>query len=91
MNTHLYLERFCLPDLKEMKDKVMEMFMSDGLSNYMGDLATCWWVFIVMAFISLAISIIYLILLRCFAKPIMYLSFVLILVLLAGGGAYVFA
>lgn len=65
--------------------------MSDGLSNYMGDLATCWWVFIVMAFISLAISIIYLILLRCFAKPIMYLSFVLILVLLAGGGAYVFA
>jgi hypothetical protein len=56
----------------------------------MGDLGTCWWVFLVMLGISSVIAMLYLFLLRCFAKPIIYISFVLILVILIASGAYVF-
>jgi len=41
--------------------------------------------------ISAVIAFIYLFLLRCVAKPLLYISFVLILLLLVGSGAYVFA
>jgi len=56
----------------------------------MGDLGTCWWLFLVMLGISATIAFIYLVLLRCFVKPLLYLSFVIILVILVGGGFYVF-
>jgi hypothetical protein len=56
----------------------------------MGDLATCWWVFLVMAGISAVLGFVYLVLLRWIAKPILYLSFVLIVALLIGGGFYAF-
>lgn len=88
-NSTLYLERFCLPD--GMSDVILENFLSDGLTKYMGDMVICWWVFLVMSLIILVLCIIYLILLRCFAKPMIYISFTLILVLLVGGGAYVFS
>jgi hypothetical protein len=70
---------------------VIADYLGDGLTKYMGDAARCWYVYLIMAGISFAICIIYLILLRCFAKPILYISFVLILALLGGGGAYVYA
>ena len=56
----------------------------------MTDLATCWWVFLVLGGISAVLSFIYLVLMRWFAKPIIYLSMVSIVVLLVGGGFYVF-
>jgi hypothetical protein len=52
-------------------------------------LATAWWVFLAMAAITLAITMLYMFLLRCTAKPVLYVSFILILVLLIGGGVYV--
>ena len=66
------------------------MYNSNGLAKYMGDAAICWWVFLVMIGISFVISLIYLILLRCFAKPLLYISFIVIFGLLLGGGFYVF-
>ncbi len=42
-----------------------------------------------MAAISLVITMLYMFLLRCTAKPVLYVSFILILVLLVGGGLYV--
>ncbi len=56
----------------------------------MSDLATCWWVFLVLGGISAVLSFIYLVLMRWFAKPIIYISMVLIIALLVGGGFYVF-
>jgi len=56
----------------------------------MGDLATAWYLFLIMGGISLVLCIIYLLLLRCFVKPILYISFILIFVLLLGGGFYVY-
>ena len=59
------------------------------LGNYIGDLAISWWVFLVMLGISAVLAFIYLALLRCIAKPILYISFILILILLVVGGLYV--
>mmetsp|Transcript_26752 Transcript_26752/g.25777 ORF Transcript_26752/g.25777 Transcript_26752/m.25777 type:complete len:111 (+) Transcript_26752:542-874(+) len=60
------------------------------LGSYMGDLAVCWWVILVMCGISGVLALIYLFLLRLIVKPVLYISFVLILALLIGGGAYVY-
>jgi hypothetical protein len=69
----------------------MSSFVSGDLGRYFGDLGTCWWIFLVMLGISTTIAMIYLFLLRCVAKPLIYISFVLILAILIASGAYVFA
>jgi hypothetical protein len=56
----------------------------------MSDLATCWWVFLVLGGIAAVLSFTYLVLMRWFAKPIIYISMVSIILLLVGGGFYVF-
>jgi len=43
-----------------------------------------------MAGVTTGITIIYMFLLQCFTKPLLYLSFVSIFVLLVGGGFYVY-
>jgi hypothetical protein len=58
--------------------------------RYMGDLARAWWVLLVVGFISTTLAFGYLFLLKWFAKPIIFTSFVSILVLLVGGGFYVY-
>lgn len=66
-------------------------FVADGnLGKYFGDLATCWWVFLVLGVISSILGFIYLVLLRWVAKPLLYVSFIIIFVLLIGGGFYVY-
>ena len=69
---------------------IFDQYFDNGLGKYMGDMTTCWWVYLVMGGISFVICLLYLFLLRCFAKPLLYISFVAILGLLGGGGAYVF-
>jgi hypothetical protein len=56
----------------------------------MTDLATCWWVFLVLGGISAVLSFTYLVLMKWFAKPIIYFSMISIVFLLVGGGFYVF-
>ena len=63
---------------------------SGDLGRYMTDLGICWWVFLVLGGISAVLSFIYLVLLRWFAKPMIYLSIVSMIGLLIGGGFYVF-
>ena len=87
------LKRYCIPvdNINSMKATLMNSSGGVKLGQYVGDLGTCWWLFLVMLGISTAIAFIYLMLLRCLAKPLLYVSFVLILVILVAGGAYVFA
>lgn len=85
------LKRYCLPDANDLKQLVIDEVTGGNLGKYIGDLATAWWIFLVMVGISTVIACIYLFLLRIIAKPVLYVSFVLILALLLGGGAYVFA
>jgi hypothetical protein len=88
--TFLDLERYCLPNLEDAKDMIINKMSEGDLGRYMGDLATAWYIFLIMGGISLVLCLIYIILLRCFAKPMLYISFVLIFVLLLGGGFYVY-
>ena len=68
----------------------MTQVTSGDLGKYIGDLASAWYIYLIMLGISLVLCLLYLILLRCFAKPLLYISFVLIFVLLLGGGFYVY-
>ncbi len=68
----------------------MKKIASGDLGRYISDLATCWWVFLVLGGITGVLSFIYLVLLRWFAKPLIYISMVAIVALLVGGGFYVF-
>ena len=89
----LDLDRFCLPSTEELKNAtgiIFDNYFGDGLTKYMGDLVVAWWLILVMAGITLVLSMIYLFLLRCIAKPLLYISFILILVLFVAGGFYVF-
>lgn len=51
---------------------------------------TTWWVFLVIAGIASVLGFVYLVLMRWMAKPLIYISFVVIFVLLIGGGFYAF-
>jgi len=71
---------------KELLGKIAD---SDA-GRYMGDLARAWWVLLVVGFISTTLAFGYLFLLKWFAKPIIFISFIAIFVLLVGGGFYVY-
>ena len=86
----LYLDRYCLPDNPYLREELLKKIASGDLGRYMSDLVTCWWVFLVLGGISAVLSFTYLVLMRWFAKPIIYISMVSIVVLLVGGGFYVF-
>jgi hypothetical protein len=64
-------------------------FMSGDVGRYMGDLAVSWWVLLVAAGTALVLSILYLVLLRWIAKPMIYISLILTFLLMVGGGFYV--
>ena len=84
------MSRYCLPNSDIAKKELMSRVASGNLGLYMGDLATAWWVILVMAGITFVLSFLYLLLLRWFAKPLIYISFLTIMALLIGGGFYVF-
>ncbi len=90
IGSDLYLSRYCLPRNPYMKEELLKKIASGDLGRYMSDLATCWWVFLVLGGITFVLSFTYLVLMRWFAKPIIYLSMVSIVVLLVGGGFYVY-
>ena len=84
------LNRYCLPNLTEAKDYLMNYVASGNLGRYIGDLGTAWYIYLIMAGISLVLCLIFLILLRYITAPLLYISFVLIFFLLLGGGFYVY-
>jgi hypothetical protein len=84
------LSRYCIPTDKNLSAALLSKVASGDLGRYMTDLSICWWVFLVLGGISAVLGFVYLVLLRWFAKPIIYLSMVAIIGLMVGGGFYVF-
>ena len=84
------LNRYCLPNLTEAKDYLMNYVTSGNLGRYIGDLGTAWYIYLIMAGISLVLCLIFLVLLRYITAPLLYVSFVIIFFLLLGGGFYVY-
>ena len=87
---YIDLNRYCLPNITDAKDELMSTITSGNLGKYISDLGTAWYIYLIMAGITLVLCIIYVLLLRSFAKPLLYISFVLIFGLLLGGGFYVY-
>jgi uncharacterized membrane protein (DUF106 family) len=54
-----------------------------GFGSYIRDVKDSWKILLIMAFVTLFITLVYIWLLRCFTKPILYGSLLLILVFLA--------
>jgi hypothetical protein len=77
--------------LTNVTSELIDKASGGNLGKYMGDLSTCWWVFLVCVGIATVLGCLYMFLLKYFAKPLLYVSFVIILVGLIAGGAYVFA
>ncbi len=85
------IDRYCLPtDAEDAANTILSSIATGDLGQYMSDLATAWYVFLIMAAITTVLTIIYMVLLRWMAKPLLYISFVVIFLLLVGGGFYVF-
>jgi hypothetical protein len=89
----LALDRFCFPDPTKFKDFAIDI--ADRMSNgqgakYVGDVYNAWEIIVIMCFVSALIAFIYLCTLRCFAKPLVFISLILILLLLIAGGAWLF-
>jgi len=54
-NSRKYLNRYCLPNLENLKNVTKELLGKIAQSDagrYMGDLATAWWVLLVVGIIS---------------------------------------
>jgi len=64
------------------------MAASDILSSFIVDVQNAWQVILYMTLISLATTLIYIAILKCLARPLLYISMLLVLVLFAGGGAW---
>lgn len=87
---------YCLPDVdsEEMKDTAEEMYKQlneqMGLGAYVNDIKLAWQVLVIMAFVSLIVTITYIWLLKCITKPILYSSLLLIFLLGAATGYYAY-
>lgn len=77
---------FCTPSKEDLKEQaaLMQKSMNKSIGSftkYMSDLAESWKIILVMAFVSMIVTLIYLFLLRWITKPILYISLFLILIL----------
>jgi hypothetical protein len=54
-NSRKYLNRYCLPNLENLKNvtkALLEKIAKSDAGRYMGDLASAWWVLLVVGIIS---------------------------------------
>lgn len=83
------LGKFCLPTADAAKDWVegfYEKYGGDNISTWINDLLDVWWITLAAAGIAFVLGFIYMFLLKWMAKPIVFISIVLvqILIILAG-------
>lgn len=89
--TKLYLDRFCLPNPEEYKEyaqKIIQSVTGEKVAKYVGDIAKAWQVILGLGIGSAVLALIYLFLLRWVAKPLLYISFLLIFALLLVLGVF---
>ena len=91
-NTERYFGKMCLPEggsdqADEFREKFFEFLSGDNtFTQYMGDLVTSWWVMLICAFCGFIFGFIYMLLLRCCAKIMVFVTIVLVFFLLLGTG-----
>lgn len=80
----------CIPTKEvglDLLNKMLEgLNKSTGAVKWLVQLGECWDVLVGMAFATVVISLVYIWLLKCITKPLLYTSMLLILILFAGAG-----
>jgi hypothetical protein len=79
------LDTFCLPDYDEAKEFVTgfyEQYGGDKISQWVTDLIAIWWITLAAAGISFVLGFLYMLVLKWMAKPIVYISIVLVFILI---------
>lgn len=61
-----------------------------GIGQYVNDIKKAWEVLVIMVFVSLIVTVVYVWLLKCITKPLLYTSLLLIFVLGAATGYYAY-
>lgn len=78
----------CIPsglDDPEVYEKIFATlmnYMNQGFGSYIGDIADAWVVLVIMAVLVVVITFVYIQLLQCITKPILYGSLLMITILL---------
>lgn len=94
------LNRYCLPDLANLSNDTIEAltnftqnynkyFDVDKLSDYITDLINVWQVIAITVGTAFVIGMIYMVLIRCFAGVLIWVSIFSIMGILGGGGYWV--
>ena len=94
-----FLSRYCLPNLDtEYMQSYYDEFMSDlnisdTMEQWVSDCYLTLWIIIASAAFALVIGLIYMIILQCFAKVIIYimLIFIFAILVIAGGLCYMYS
>jgi hypothetical protein len=85
---------YCMPDTKNAAAAVTELYKqmneSLGFGNYINDIKKAWVTLLIMAFGTGIITLIYVWLLKCITKPLLYTSLLLIFVLGIAIGYYAY-
>lgn len=96
-DTTLTLGKYCLPDPKFMLDELkpfVEKFYKDydvsKYTAYISDLVKAWYVMAISIGVAVVTAIIYLLVLRCCAGVMIWMSIIGILGALGGGGYWLF-
>lgn len=63
---------------------------SMGFGNYINDIKKAWATLIIMVFVTFVVTLVYIYLLKCITKPLLYTSLLLIFVLGVGIGYYAY-
>lgn len=96
--TAIVINRYCLPSnealedkaLKEFKDRYYNQFHADTFSDYISDFISVWYVLAISVGVAFVLGFIYLVILKLCAGFLLFLSMVLILIIIAGGGYWAY-
>lgn len=97
-NLYLALNKYCLPDpssLTNLTKPFLESFNKNydvsKYTAYIADLAKAWQVLAISCAVAIVVSIVYLLILRCCAGVIIWMSIFSILAAMGGGGYWMYA
>jgi len=97
-DTEPLLGKYCLPTSEALRDSAVKTFKEnfydkydvDKYTTYIADLYTAWYVMAISVGVALLAAIVYLLILRCCAGVMIWMSILSIMACLGGGGYWVY-
>ena len=85
------LNRYCLPGRQRLKAIFLQRYSSFDLGRHFNDLTETWWIVLASGGFTFLISLAYVYMLRHAAKIMLYMSLIVTLFLMFGGGFYLYS